>query len=196
MPKRLRSPEAPPDLRATIIGAWRTNALVTQRCVAQLPAEIWRAALPGMPRRTVRSLAAHLHNARSRWLRTLGLPIGLQVPALVNPHRATRSQVARALARSGRGIEALLQRGIAEGGTVPATNAYTWRNLPLDVGHVMAYFVAHEAHHRGQLVLVARQLGHRMPPRAVDGLWQWSRAVREWSGPATRPTGARATTRA
>jgi uncharacterized damage-inducible protein DinB len=181
MPKPAKTSAIVPDLRATILGSWRTNALVTQQFVAQLPAEIWSAVIPGMPRRTVRSIAAHLHNARSRWLRTLGLPLGIAVPPLVNPHRATRAQVTSALTRSARGIEALLERGIAEGGAVPATKAYTWRNLPLDVGHVLAYFAAHEAHHRGQLVMVARQLGHRLPDSVVGGLWQWSRAVREWS---------------
>jgi uncharacterized damage-inducible protein DinB len=54
-----------------------------------------------------------------------------------------------------------------------------WRNLPLDVGHVLAYFVAHEAHHRGQIVMAARQLGLRLPPAVVNDLWQWTRITRE-----------------
>ena len=58
-------------------------------------------------------------------------------------------------------------------------STYTWRNLPLDVGHVLAYFVAHEAHHRGQIVLVARALGHRLPPAVTSGLWQWTKRAAE-----------------
>ena len=69
--------------------------------------------------------------------------------------------------------------GIDSGGTVPPSKAYVWRNLPLDVGHVLAYFVAHEAHHRGQLVMIARTLGHRLPKAVVDGLWQWTTRSRE-----------------
>ena len=52
----------------------------------------------------------------------------------------------------------------------PPSPAYVWRNLPLDVGRVLAYFVAHETHHRGQVVLVARQLGHRLPSAVTNGL--------------------------
>jgi len=50
---------------------------------------------------------------------------------------------------------------------------HTWRNLALDVGHVLTYFVAHEGHHRGQLTLLARQFGVPLPQAVRSGLWQW-----------------------
>ena len=84
-----------------------------------------------------------------------------------------------ALRRSGAGIEALLQLGVAAGGCVPPSKGYVWRNLPLDVAHVLTYFVAHEGHHRGQIVMLARQLGHRLPDNISAGLWQWTTRVRE-----------------
>src|SRR5256885_683976 len=78
-----------------------------------------------------------------------------------------------ALKRSSGGMEALLKLGLASQGRVPPSKGYVWRNLSLDVGHVLTYFVAHEAHHRGQIVMVARQGGQRLPRPATDGLWQW-----------------------
>ena len=168
-----------PDLRDTLLGAWRTNCRVTALLVEQLPPALWGVAVPGQPQRTVRMIAGHFHNSRSRWLRTLGREHGIPVPALVDLRRVTRRELLAALKRSGAGMEALLVLGLDSGGSVPPSKAYGWRNLPLDVGHVLAYFVAHEAHHRGQIVILARQLGHRLPREATDGLWQWTTMSRE-----------------
>ena len=34
-------------------------------------------------------------------------------------------------------------------------------------------------HHRGQIVLVARALGHRLPSAVTAGLWQWTKRAAE-----------------
>jgi uncharacterized damage-inducible protein DinB len=171
-------------LREVILPAWRTNARVTEGLVRAIPPKLLAAPIPGSPRRTVRMLAAHLHNARCMWLRTLGQPLGVQVPSLVDRRRATKRELVQALRRSAAQMEALLVLGCNRGGRVPPTPKYVWRNLALDVGHVLTYFVAHEAHHRGQLSLISRALGVPLPKRATIALWQWK-------PPVVRPRGRR-----
>jgi uncharacterized damage-inducible protein DinB len=169
----------PSPLDGVILDAWATNDRVTTYLVEQLPDAVWVAAVPGVPRRTVRMIAGHIHNARCMWIKTLGKPHGIAVPASVSRHRVTRPQLVRALKRSGRGMADLLAFGLEQGGRIPPTPAYVWRNLPLDVGHVLTYFVAHEGHHRGQIVLVARQIGQRLPAEVSNGLWQWNKRSAE-----------------
>jgi uncharacterized damage-inducible protein DinB len=162
------------DMSTAILSAWRTNNRITIGLVQQLPPALWNALLPGVPRRTVRMIAAHLHNSRCSWIKTLGREHGVRAPLRVDRRKVSRAQLGAALQRSSRGMEALLELGLAAGGVLPPSNGYVWRNLPLDVGHVLAYFVAHEAHHRGQIVMVARQLDQRLPPAVTNGLWWWS----------------------
>jgi uncharacterized damage-inducible protein DinB len=165
---------APLDLREPLLAAWETNNRVTVFLVERLPPAVWNADVPGVPRRTIRSIAAHLHNSRRSWIRTLGAPHGLSVPDRVDPRRVTRRELVSALKESGRDMGGLIRFGLEQGGRIPPTPKYVWRNLPLDVPHVLSYFVAHEGHHRGQIVLAARQLGRRLPGTTTSRLWGWS----------------------
>jgi uncharacterized damage-inducible protein DinB len=162
-----------------LLDAWRTNNRVTIFLVENLPQEIWGAAVPGAPRRTVRMIAGHMHNARCMWIKTLGKEHDIAAPRAVNRHKVASKELIRALSQSSRGILSLLKLGFEHGGTIPPSSSYTWRNLPLDVAHVLTYFVAHEGHHRGQIVMLARQLGCRLPVEVAGGLWHFSKRSRE-----------------
>jgi uncharacterized damage-inducible protein DinB len=168
-----------PDLRDTILNTWRTNNRVTVYLVEHLPPGLWASPIPGAPRRTIRMIAGHLHNARCMWIKTLGQELGVPVPRSVDRRRVGPKELVPALERSSRGMLRLLALGCDRGGRIPTASTYIWRNLPLDVGHVLAYFVAHEAHHRGQIVLVARALGYRLPSAVTAGLWQWTKRAAE-----------------
>src|SRR2546430_15740395 len=170
------------DQQDMLLAAWRTNNRVTVFLVEHLPPELWEAKVPGAPRRTVRMIAGHILNARCMWLKMLRKEHGITVPRAVNRHKVEPKELIPALGQSSRGIISLLTLGFDRGGTIPASSAYTWRNLPLDVGHVLTYFVAHEGHHRGQIVMLARQLGYRLPAQVAGGLWQWAKRAQEARG--------------
>jgi len=162
----------------SLIAAWRTNNRVTTYLIEELPPPLWSKAVPGSPRQTVRTIAAHIHNARCSWIRNLGARHGIPTPRRVDRRRVRASELVRALSRSSTGIIRLIELGAARGGAVPRA---TWQNFPTDLVHFLSYFVAHEAHHRGQLCMLARQLGHRLPASVIGGIWQWTKRARESS---------------
>lgn len=165
------------DQGGGVLATWQTSSRVTAFLIESLPDEVWRAKIPGAPRRTVRMIAGHLHNCRCMWVMSLGKGHGLAVPPGVDRHRVSRRQLLAALTKSGRAIGELLEVGLANGGHL---NGFS----PPEVTHFLAYHVAHEGHHRGQIVMVARQLGHRLPAEVTNGLWQWSKRAREGRGDA------------
>jgi uncharacterized damage-inducible protein DinB len=165
-----------PEGGRSLIAAWRTSNRVTTYLIENLAPELWSKNVPGVPRRTVRTIAAHIHNSRCMWIKMLGAKHGIAVPRTVDARRVRPPELLRALSRSSAGIIALLKLGVARGGEVPRA---AWQNFPTDLAHFLGYFVAHEAHHRGQLCLLARQLGFRLPAGVAAGLWQWSKRARE-----------------
>ena len=159
-----------------LLAAWHTSHRVTVYLIENLPPELWTMAVPGNPRRTVRTIAAHIHNTRCMWIKMIGARHGVEVPRRVDTRTVRPSELSRALERSSKGIVDLIELGLARGGSVPAA---AWQNFPTDLVHFLSYFIAHEAHHRGQLVMLARQLGHRLPTDVTAGLWQWKKRAVE-----------------
>ncbi len=43
---------------------------------------------------------------------------------------------------------------------------------------MFSYMFGHEAHHRGQAIMLARQLGYRIPDKAAYGIWRWEKLGR------------------
>jgi uncharacterized damage-inducible protein DinB len=159
-----------------LVDAWRTNNRVTTYLIENLPLELWSMPVPGSPRRTVRAIAAHLHNSRCSWIKMIGAKHGVAVPKSVNARAVRPPELVRALKRSSEGMVGLIELGVARGGAIPPA---AWQNFPTDLAHFVSYFIAHEAHHRGQLCMLARQLGYRLPTEVTSGLWQWKQRSRE-----------------
>jgi uncharacterized damage-inducible protein DinB len=163
-----------------LLDAWRINARVSAYLVERLPADLWGVALPRSPRRTVRSIAAHLHNSRCAWMKSLAAGAGVSPPPPVDRGKATPGEVAEALDRSGAGILRMLEAGLRNGGAFPqVASAFYYGAMPRNVALFVAYAVSHEAHHRGQILLLAREVGKRLPPEVAGGLWQWSSRLKE-----------------
>jgi uncharacterized damage-inducible protein DinB len=110
------------------------------------------------------------------WIKMIGARHGVTVPRTVDGRSVRPTSLVRALDRSSRAMIDLIRLGAARGGEIPPA---AWQNFPTDLVHFLSYFVAHEAHHRGQLVMLARQLGHRLPDEITAGLWQWKKRAQE-----------------
>ncbi|HEU4509005.1 MAG TPA: DinB family protein, partial [Pyrinomonadaceae bacterium] len=149
---------------------------VTMYLIENLPAELWAMTVPGSPRRTIRTICAHIHNTRCMWIKMIGERHGLSVPRTVDAGKVRPPELLRALTRSSDGIIRVIKLGAERGGAIPPAS---WQNFPTDLVHFLSYFVAHEAHHRGQLSMLARQLGHRLPADVTAGIWQWKKRSRE-----------------
>ncbi len=171
-----RVPQKAFDPAGEILDTWKTNNRVTVFLVERLPKELWPLKVPGIPRRTIRSLAAHIHNARCMWIKMVGRNI-LKAPPRVNLGSVTQKQLVKALDHSSEALLKIYHASLDNNGRLPTVPP--WMNVQPEVVHFMSYLIAHEGHHRGQLIMVARQFGKRLPGEVTHGLWQWTKRAKE-----------------
>jgi uncharacterized damage-inducible protein DinB len=157
------------DLREALAESYAFNDRMNQLVLEHLDSRAWRARLAGDRGRTIAAIFSHVHNVRRKWLR-LSAP-HLKLPAPLDRVRCTQEQARAALAESAarcgemvRSVEMFRRDGWAK---------------PWPAGAAMvAYMVAHDAHHRGQVCMLARQLGFPLRGQGAYGIWAWERLMR------------------
>jgi uncharacterized damage-inducible protein DinB len=172
-----RSKPAPPDVREVLLETYAINDAMNQLMLAGLDPRAWRAQPPG-PKgngRTIAAIFAHLHNSRLVWLKHSAPH--LKCPAPLDPARCTQRQAAAAHRRSAKQCLRMLTDALSAGPKRRVTkfSRGAWTR-PWPAGATMfAYMFSHEAHHRGQIIMLAHQLGYRLPNHAAYGIWFWDK---------------------
>jgi uncharacterized damage-inducible protein DinB len=160
------------DFRQALLETYAVNDRINQIILKRLDPRAWRAKPPGRSARTIAAIFAHMHNIRRKWLR-LSAPY-LKLPAELDRSRCTQGQVSAALAESAESCSKMLAEALSgPEGRVKQFVRDGWAR-PWPGGAAMfTYMVLHDAHHRGQVCMLAHQLG--FPIKAGYELWMWER---------------------
>ena len=150
-------------LPAALLDAYKTNDLINQYLLENLPEAAWGAEPPDGKGRTVAAIVAHMHNVRMMWLKAAAK--GSKIPDQLDRTSVTPTQAAKALELSEKALSAVLKSALESDGRV--------KGFRPDVAGFLGYLIAHDAHHRGQICMLARQVGHPLPQKAMFGMWEW-----------------------
>ena len=179
-----RQPKIHNQLGRSAVQMFAANDRMNQILIEQLDAAAWRAKPPAKPPGQVRTIAAiftHMHNVRCKWVR-LTAP-HLKVPLQLNRAHCTQRQARAGLAESAVRCGEMLAEALGGGGRIERFRRDGWAPAwPVGV-EMLCYMIAHEAHHRGQVCLIAHQLGRVLPHGVGDGTWNWERLWKECGSP-------------
>ncbi len=143
--------------------AWRTNNRVSLFLIDRISAPGMRCTLSQRGGRGVAGQFAHMHNNRVWQLekRAKELAEGLEIfPPKTQP---TKAALKKAFIASGNAIETFL--------TDLTAGTSKRRGFKKGVPSTLAYFVAHESHHRGIILLTLKECGHNLDKDARYAIW-------------------------
>ncbi len=163
------------ELAEAAVRIFAVNDRLNQILITNLDLSVWKAQPPGKVR-TIAAIFAHMHNVRTKWIRLTAPHLG--VPAQLNRARCTPSEARKALAKSAECCEAMLAEALGGEGRVKEFRRDGWAR-PWPAGpEMLCYMISHEAHHRGQIAMLAHQLGFPLPGKVTSELWNWEKLLK------------------
>ena len=114
--------------------------------------------------RSVGHAFAHLHNVRLMWVQQAAPDLLAGIDKIEKEEKITRKLLLDAFKKSEAAIAEILKRGIETGkvkGFKPTPEAF------------LGYMIAHESHHRGQIILALKENGHAPDKKILFGMWEW-----------------------
>lgn len=169
---RQSAPE--PDIRKVLLEIYAANDPMNQLLLEHLDPRAWRAKPVRLQGRTIAAIFAHMHNSRLVWLKNSAPH--LRCPKPLDPARCTLKQTARAHRQSAAVCLQMLTDALSErlDRRVTKFSRGPWSPVWPAGATMFAYMFAHEAHHRGQIISMAHDLGFRLPVKAWAGIWWWN----------------------
>jgi len=151
-----------------LLTAFDTNDRINQYLIENLPAEAWRADPPENKGRTIAAIFAHIHNVRVMWLKAAQAS---KIPEQLERTSVTAAQAMKGLDQSRAALSGVIKSALESDGRI--------KGFRPDVAGFLGYLIAHDAHHRGQICMLARQVGHPLPQKAMFGMWEWGTRGKE-----------------
>ena len=175
--RKLKTQQDKTPLGRAAVRIFAANERMNQMIIENLDPAAWNAKPPGKAR-SIAAIFTHMHNVRTKWVR-LTAP-HLKVPRQLQRAHCTPQQARAGLAESAARCGEMLAEALGgSGGRIKKFVRDGWAR-PWPVGpEMLCYMLAHEAHHRGQVLMLAHQMGFPLPKPVMYGIWNWEKLWKE-----------------
>lgn len=154
-------------MKDQLLAAWQTHQKMNLLLIDNITDAGMQKTLSTRGGRTVYLQWVHIHNVRMQWLEICAKDIYKKYKVLDKEAGVDRKLLRKATEDSAKGIEELLSRGWDDSGKV--------KGFKKGVLPMLGYFISHESHHRGNILLTLKQSGEKIPDAVKWGLWEWEK---------------------
>ncbi|MBX7203869.1 MAG: DinB family protein [Bacteroidia bacterium] len=150
-------------METSLIDTWEINNRINLYLLKSVKEEYLTDALVSKGRNTGQQFA-HMHNVRLMWLKVAKPELMEVVSKIEKEDRITKELLHDSLTASTNAMTQLLQEAFIKGRV---------KNFKPHPQAFLGYLIAHEAHHRAQIILALKQSGHPIDKKVQYGLWEW-----------------------
>lgn len=152
-------------MKEQLLNAWRTNNKHNLLLIENISDTGFNASMSKRGGRTVGQQLVHMHNVRLTWLEQCAKDLLAGTSPLDKDEKIDGRILSAAFKSSGQAIEKLLERGWENEGIIKSFKGGLFA--------FFAYHIAHDAHHRGNILLTLKLCGEKIPDKLKWGLWEW-----------------------
>lgn len=148
-----------------LLEAWRTNNRINLFLIDRISAAGMKCTLSRRGGRDVALQFAHIHNVRVWHLEKRAKDLSKGLPKFESKVSPKKTELKKALTASSRAVESFL-------GDVLLGKPRR-RGFKKGLFTTLSYFVAHESHHRGSILLTLKECGHSLDNASAYAIWGW-----------------------
>jgi uncharacterized damage-inducible protein DinB len=146
-----------------IVETWQINHRLNEYLLSAIKEEHF-SDMMATKGRSVGKQLAHIHAVRLMWIEVAEPDLMNGLKKFGKEDEVSKKQLLEQLKKSGEAISEVLKRGIEKGkikGFKPHPEAF------------LGYMIAHEAHHRAQVILALKANNHMPDKKILFGMWEW-----------------------
>ncbi len=156
-----------PEMLDQILEAWRTNNRINLMLIDHISDEGMKCTLSKRGGRNVVRQFAHLHNNRVWQLEKRAKDLAEGLHKFATKEEPGREFLKSCLEKSCEAMAVFFEQA--------ATGSNPRRSLKKGIIVYLGYFIAHESHHRGSILLTLKQSGHKLDDDLRYNIWDWER---------------------
>ena len=154
----------PLNVEAELVEVFDQCGCATEYLVSVLPRDMWFVPSPSGRGRTIAAVVTHVHGLRKMIAKMGGAKVG---PSL-DRKTVTSAEARRALALINDTLTAMFRESLGRGDA-------RVKGISRRTVNIMQYLMQHDAHHRGQIMMRACDLGHKFATIDTMKIWGWKK---------------------
>ncbi|MHC4136952.1 MAG: DinB family protein [Planctomycetota bacterium] len=148
-----------------LVEAWLINNRVNLLLLKELTPEALRCTLSTRGGRTVGQQLVHVYEVRRSKVEAADKTLAKGLPAVAREQGHDKRLLTQAFERSGDAVAELIRQS-ADGRV---------KGFRRGIAALVGYFIAHDAHHRGHILLTLKQAKVKRSDHLRMGLWGWNK---------------------